>query len=330
MMNRFGTHILSRKVAVAVSALLVAALVVVAFQFAARAAANGSPQATQTIDAKTDPAAAGKALDFCEVLSNCKFVQSGDIKVGYDAPRVLGDALYNCGQADAEDEVTISDERSESNSVEESMSVKASLAFIGLAKASVEAEVNSKQLDEVATKLQQTNSVSVAPGTIGYTETRVPTAYLDGDTHVTNGVNLINVTNLELTYPGYGNKAINKIDWTNRHKDMTDQDRHENCAGLPPLYPSNAAASPHRSTRSSVKVCAAHRGCGHARPVTGIGQPVPAGTKLTLARGRVIYATGTAGKRGALLHARRRVPAGAYQLALSGHDDTSMVGVRVR
>jgi hypothetical protein len=330
MMSRFGTRIPSWKAAAAVSALLVAALVVVAFRFAAGATASGGPQAMQTIDAKTDPAAAGKALDFCAVSSNCKFVQSGDIKVDYDAPRALGDALYNCGEADAEDEVTISDERSESNSVEESMSLKASLAFIGLAKASVEAEVNSKQLDEVATKLQQTNSVSVEPGTIGYTETRVPTAYLKGDTHVTDGVNLFNVTNLELTYPGYGNKAINKIDWTNRHKEMTEQDRRDNCAGLPPLYPSNAVASRPRSAHASVRVCAAgHGGCGHARPVTGVGQSVPAGTKLTLARGRVIYATGTAGKRRALLYARRRIPAGAYQLALSGRDDTSMVGVRV-
>ncbi|HTV00582.1 MAG TPA: hypothetical protein VMF13_08605, partial [Luteitalea sp.] len=205
MMSRFGRAVLSRGVAVAASGLLVAALIVVAFQFAASPTASASPKGTQTIDAKTDPGAAGRALDLCVVISNCKFVQSGDIKVGYDAPRVLGDALYNCGQADAEDEVTISDERSESTSLEESMSAKATASFIGIAKASIETEVNSKQLDEVATTLKQTNSVSVAPGTIGFTETQVPTAYLDGDTHVTNGVNLINVTNLELTYPGYGN-----------------------------------------------------------------------------------------------------------------------------
>jgi hypothetical protein len=207
------------------------------------AAANVTPRvraagSVQTIDAKTEPAAAGKALnDFCETISNCKFVGTAPIVVAYDAPRVLGDALYNCGQADAEDEVAISDERSESTSIDEELSTKVKLGFIGLAHSAVEAEVDSKQLDEVATTLQQTNSVVVAPGTVGYTETRVPTAYLTGDTDITSGVNLIKVTNIELTYPGYGNAAINKLDWTDVHKAMTDQERHEHCAGLPPLYP---------------------------------------------------------------------------------------------
>lgn len=319
-----------RWIAVVASGLL-AALVVIALQLAASGTASGSPQNTQTIDAKTDPVAAGKALDFCEVISKCQFVQSGDIKVAYDAPRVLGDALYNCGNADAEDEVTISDERSESTSVEESISVKAKLGFIGLAKASIEAELKSKQLDEVATKLAQTNSVSVAPGTIGFTETRVPTAYLKGDTHVTNGVNLINVTNLELTYPGYGNQAINKMDWTNVHRNMTAQDTHDRCAGLPPIYPASGLGGSHRSRGHAVAVCTAKRGrCRNPRPVTGIDQRIAPGTRLTLARGRRIYAVGTAGKRRAALRPRRRVPAGAYTLFLRGPHDSTLLTVKVR
>jgi hypothetical protein len=309
---------------------LLAVLVVIAVGLGAGGTASGSAQPTQTIDAKTDPHGAGQALDLCVVLSKCQFVQSGDIKVAYDAPRILGDALYNCGKADAEDEVTISDERSESTSVEESMSVAAKLGFIGLAKASIEAEVNSKQLDEVATKLSQTNSVSVDPGTIGYTETRVPTAYLDGDTHVTNGVNLINVTNVELTFPGYGNKAINKIDWINVHKNMTDQDTHDHCAGLPPIYPVGELGGRQRSTGDAVVICAGNRGgCGDSRSVTGIDQSIPPGAKLTIARGRVIYATGTAGNGRTALRARRPVPTGAYSLVLSGRRDTTLVTVSV-
>lgn len=211
----------------------------------AGAAANVNPRvrahaSVQTIDAKTEPAAAGKAVnEFCQTIANCKFVGTAPIAVEYDAPRILGDALYNCGEADAEDEVKISDERSESTNIEEELSTKVKLGFIGLEHSAIEVAVDSKQLDEVATSLEQTNAVVVAPGTVGYTETRVPTAYVTGETDITSGVNLIKVTNVELTYPGYGNAAINKIDWTDVHKKMDDQERHEHCAGLPSLYPAS-------------------------------------------------------------------------------------------
>ena len=310
-----------------------AAVVAIGLQLGAGATASGSPQprAAQTIDAKTDPTAAGKALDFCAVISNCGFVKTAGIAVKYDAPRAIGDALYNCGNAEAEDIVAISDERSESTSLEESVSVKASLAFLGLAKASVEAEVKSKQLDEVATKLTQTNEVSVGPGTIGYTESRVPTAYLDGDAHVTNGVNLITVTNLELTYPGFGAGSINKVDWTSRHKEMTAQDRQNHCAGLPPIYPPSALRGAQSPSGHSLVVCTGHDGgCARRRIIAGIDEAIPPGTKLTLARGRQIYATGTAGKRGGVLHARRRIRAGPYALLLSGPHHTTMVQASVR
>jgi hypothetical protein len=318
-----------RRIAIATGVLAVVAAI--AIPLGSSGTAIGSQQNNQTIDAKTDPAAAGKALDFCEVISNCKFVQSGTIKVAYDNPRVLGDALYNCGKAEAEDIVAISDERSESTSIDESVSAKAKLGFLGLAKASIEAEVNSKQLDEVATKLKQTNAVSVEPGTIGYTESRVPTAYLGGDAHVTNGINLITVTNLELSYPGFGNQAINKMDWTAVHRHMTAQDVQDHCAGLPPIYSSigHGLGGPRNSQR--VTVCTGSGGgCRHRRVVTGIDQPIRPGTNLTLARGRVIYATGKAGKRRTVLHARRRVPAGKYTLLLSRLHRTTMLAVTVR
>jgi hypothetical protein len=321
-----------RTITIAGSGVL-AAVVAIGLQLGAGATASGSPQprAAQTIDAKTDPTGAGKALDFCAVISNCSFVKTGDIVVKYDAPRVIGDALYNCGKAEAEDIVAISDERSESTSLEESVSVKASLGFLGLAKASVEAEVKSKQLDEVATKLKQTNAVSVEHGTIGYTESRVPTAYLDGDAHITNGVNLITVKNLELTYPGFGSGSINKVDWTSRHKEMTAQDRQDHCAGLPPIYPTGALHSSQPPSSHQLVVCTGHDGgCSRRRIIGGVDVPTPRGTKLTLARGRQIYATGTVGKRGGVLRARRQVQPGQYTLLLSGRRGTTMLQASVR
>jgi hypothetical protein len=318
-----------RKVAVITGVL--AAVLAIALQFGSSGVASGRQQASRTIDAKTDPVAAGKALDICEVISKCQFVKAGEIKVAYDAPRVLGDALYNCGNAEAEDIVAISDERSESTSIDESVSAKAKLGFLGLAKASIEAEVNSKQLDEVATKLKQTNEVTVAPGTIGFTESRVPTAYLGGDAHVTNGVNLITVTNLELSYPGFGNQAINKMDWTSVHRNMTAQDTHDHCAGLPPIYPSSGVGGGRSRNAATVTVCGGPGGrCRHRRLVTGIDQPIHAGTNLVLTRGRIIYATGTAGKRMSILRARRRVTSGSYTLLLSGPQNSTMLTVTVR
>jgi hypothetical protein len=285
----------------------------------------------QTIDAKTDPAAAAKAInDFCQVIANCQFVGTAPITVDYDAYRVLGDALYNCGQADAEDEVTISDERSESWSFGEAVSTKVKLGFIGLAAASIEAEVNSKQLDEVATTLKQANSVSVAPGTIGYTETRVPTAYLTGDADITSGVNIVKVTHIELTYPGYGNAAVNKVDWRNVHQDMTALDRQEHCAAIPPLYPIKATSVGETRPSHLVVVCTSNRRCTNRRLIVGVQLSIPAGTKLTLARGRVIYALGSAGKRGIVLSATRQVRAGAYTLLLSGQHASTMLEVTIR
>ena len=227
-------------------------------QLASTGSATGSPTDTQTIDAKTNPTAAGQALNACAVKTNCKFTQSGDVKVAYDAPRILGDALYNCGRSEAEDTVAIGDERSSSTAIEESMSVKATVSFLELAKASIEAEVKSKQLEEVATKTTHTNAVSVEHGEVGYTVTKVPTAALTGNTQVTSGVNLINVTNVELNYPGYGDQAINKIDWTSVHKEMTSQQRQDRCSVLPPAQPDDGVA-PH--DRPALVICGRGRGC---------------------------------------------------------------------
>jgi hypothetical protein len=343
------TMLRNRGVRACGSGAALAAAVAAVLYLSTGAAATAGPRAaaapTQTIDAKTDPAAAGKALsDFCQVIANCQFVVTQPTTVSYDDPRILGDALYNCGASDAEDVVAISDERSESTSVDEALSTKVKLGFLGLAKASIEAEVNSKQLDEVATTLEQTNAVAVAPGTIGYTETRVPTAYLSGDAHVTNGVELIAVKNLALTYPGYGNAAINKVDWTDVHKDMTAQDRQSHCANLPALYPVAAIRSSKPPSSVSLVVCAARsapshggaartgsrRQCSARRLETGTGERIPRRANAALARGHDIYATGTTDRSGVVVHTRRAIRDGAYELLLSAPHDDTMFQVTVR
>lgn len=323
-----------RTITVAGSAAL-AALVAIGIQLGSSTSAIGSPGDTQTIDAKTNPTAAAQALNACAAGAQCKFTPAGKAQVALDAPRILGDALYNCGGAEAEDTVAISDERSQSTSLEESLSVKASVEILEVAKVSVEAEVNSKQLDEVATKTTQTNSVSVEPGEIGWTETQVPTATLTGTYSITNGGSQINVINVVLNFPGFGvpdDKSLNAISFTSKHEKMTDQDRKDRCSVLPPLNPAGIAApgAPGAATSHTLVICGRGRGCANRRTVTGIDQPLTRGTRVSLVRGRVIYATGVIGNRGGVLRAQRPVRRGSYTLLLSGPHNASMLSAKVR
>jgi hypothetical protein len=335
-----------RVIAVACSVLLAAAIAIGPLgsgSARARPRADAAPVA-QTIDAKTDPAAAGKALDdFCQIIANCQFVGTVPVPVKYDAPRVLGDALYNCGGSDAEDEVAISDERSESTSVDESLTASVKLGFLGLAKSSIEAEVKSGQMDEVATTIKHINAVVVAPGYYGYTETQVPTAYLTGYANITDGVNLVKVTNLELTYPGYGNADINALQWIDVGNVMSADDRHQHCSGLPALS-SVATVRAAAADDVDLMVCPgrltptvrgpdrepADRHC--ARRELRLGEPlsIPAGTEVALARGGVVYASGSAPATELVLHARRALPLGTYTVALSGPRDDTVLQAQLR
>jgi hypothetical protein len=323
-----------RKRAIAVgSSGLLAAVVAIGIQLGSSTSASGSPTSTQTIDAKANPAAAAQALSACAGPAQCTFTPSGDPKVALTPPRVLGDALYDCGAAEAEDIVSISDERSQSTSLEESLSVKVSAEILEVAKVAVEAEVNSKQLDEVATKTTQTHEVSVEPGEIGWTETQVPTATLTGTYSISSGGNQINVTNVDVSFPGFGkptDTSLNVISFTSRHAKMTAQDVKDRCSVLPPLNPSKASSGAlggiGSASSDSLVICAAGRGCAQRRTVTGIGQSIPRGANVSLVRGTVVYASG---KGGSVLRAQRPVPRGHYALLLSGPQGASMSGVTV-
>jgi hypothetical protein len=324
MLRRRRPIVIAAAVAVAVAAVLLSS------GASASRAPRADAAASQTINAQTNPQQAGQAInDFCAVISNCKFV-GGQPTVKYADARVLGDALYNCGQSDAEDEVTISDRRSESTSVDEELSASVKLGFLGLEKTSIEAEVHSKQLDEVATETEQRNSVSVEPGEVGYTETQVPTAYINGTAYVTDGVNLITITNVELTYPGYGNQAINKIQWTDVHRLMDEKQRAAHCDQLPALAPASAALTAPRPNSDAVVLCAGSGACTGNELISDNPLPITAGTRLTLARGTKIYASGTAGKRRIVLHRRRPVGAGTYTLIVSSRRRTTLLEATLR
>ncbi len=304
---------------------------------ATRTPRGGAGDPTQVIDAKTDPAAASKALnDFCDQLANCKFV-GGTPTTGYGPPRVLGDALYNCGQGEqsyAEDSVAISDERSESTTLSESLSAKVSAGLIGLAKQSIEAEVDSKQMEEVSTTTTDENSVSLQPGWKGWTQSRISSAYVAGDAYVTDGIHLIKVTDIDVSFPGYAALGTAGITYDGYRTPMTDADRQQHCAilpgqsgvkgalkalapeSLPVVLCTRKPATPPPAFAGSVGVRPRRFSCV-SRHAVGNMVLTAGATKAKLARGRRTYAVGTARKRGIVLYARRKVGSGTYTLRLT-------------
>lgn len=310
----------------------------------------GAAADTQVIDAKKDPAAAAKALnDFCQQLANCKFVGTTPISTSYGEARILGDALYNCGQAYADDSVAVSDERSESTSLSESLSAKVSAGLIGLAKQSIEAEVDSKQLEATSTTTTQTSSVSVPPGWKGWTQTRISSAYVAGDALVTDGIHLIKVTGIDLSFPGYASTSAGNvgIKWVGYKTPMTAADQHERCASLPGQAGVTGALDAPAPESLPVELCTrkaaipppAFAGSVGRKPrlrtcVTrhAIGNIVltPGAAKATLARGRRTYAEGTARRSGILLNAWRKVGSGTYTLTLARSHQITVAPITIR
>lgn len=152
------------------------------------------------INAKTDPTGAGRALtQGCANISNCKW-HTTSVTPAYGPPRILGDVLYNCSPKNeemdmAETAVGVADERAQTTSLSEKVSLKLSLELVGLASTSVEFEAFSKQAVTFKTGVEVENAVVVPPGFKGYTTTQLLSANVTGDMVV--GDNLIQVQNVD-------------------------------------------------------------------------------------------------------------------------------------
>ena len=281
----------------------------------------------QKIDAKTQPQQAGDALDEC---ANAKIVagtspppsgcswdttsKNPTFVVGYGPPQILGDALYNCAdesnsQAYSESSVTFSDEREESTSISETLSVEVSLGFLGFEKATAEFELFSKQSTSFSTSVTTTNAVAVPPGWKGWTETQLATASVTGDAYITSGIKLIQVQNIDLSFPGYQDPtstADSNIKIIGYREEMTSDDRDTRCAdgpGAQALAPGGLDVTLCRAT------CA-------ARKVVGITPPrIRRGTAVMTRRGRT-YAKGTHIRGHHRLKVRRAIRPGKYTLTV--------------
>ncbi|MBV8946484.1 MAG: hypothetical protein JOZ95_13755 [Solirubrobacterales bacterium] len=271
------------------------------------------------IDGNTNPTGAGTAINtYCGPnFENCKFVGPASPTLGYGPPRSIGDAVYNCGQTYAEDKVEISDERSESTSLDQSVSLSVKVGIIKL-----EGETEFSELEKISSGLGTTGTVEVAPGEKGWLETRVPTASATG--YITDGIHF-QVTNFELTFPGYRLKGSNNsIIFTSVHDKLgDDQKLCKNLALTLPPAPVALGAGP----GLPILICTARR-C--TTRVMTLAPAIRPNTEVTLARGTRIYATGTAGRLRIVLRARRHVPPGRYVLFLTGPRRTTMRQVTVR
>ena len=311
-----------------------------ASSLAARPAVSGTP--TEVIDARTDPQLAGQTLSSgwspgCEESHppTCSFSSEGSITVGYGPPKILGDALYNCSEDDyAETAVGASDERGESTSVTESLSLKASLGFLGLAKTSLEFEVFSKQAGEFSTEVTSTNAVAVPPMWKGWTETRVLTAFVGGSFYVTQGVHLVQVKDIDLSFPGYQNPNDKKdvpVEYIGYRTPMTQFDIASRCNSFAGIGGQKLPAMP--TGRSTITLCrvvpvaglGSVSGAGPrpdfitrcaAREVTGTAPPSNGQATATLVRHGRVFAAGTDTNGRIRLTERRPITPGIYTLTI--------------
>jgi hypothetical protein len=280
--------------------------------------AQGSPD--RVIDAKANPDAAADALNSgCADKSNCTWNNDTAVTSDYGVPSILGDVLYNCSDDEyAETAVGVEDERQESTSVSEKVSLKVSLSFLGFAKAAVEAEVKSGQIEAVSTSVSVTNAVAVPPGYKGWTVTEILSANVTGSAYITAGINkLIQVKNIDLSFPGYQDPddASSRVIYTGVKAPMSAADVTAACdtttvKGAALLR--RAMAPP---TKFKLRLCPRPGSC-RSREVAGSLPPVVRRATALLTRAGRRYGRGTYTRGHTQLRMRRPLKAGTYKLTL--------------
>jgi hypothetical protein len=283
----------------------------------------------QVIDAGTNAADAAKALnDGCVDTHKCQWTSTPKTMLSdYGPERIIGDVLYNCSATDqARTAVGVTDERGDTTSLSESLSFEVSLGVLGLEKSSGELSVFSGQSQSFSTEVSVSNSVPVPPGFKGWTEASMLSTAVNGSVSITQGIHLIKVTDIDLTFPGYTARGTSgqrsPVVYSGIAEAMTADEVKTRCDALPTGTSSataRAAAQARRAKarteRFKISVC---RRTGCARlAVTGPKKPPPlraVTAKLTRA-GRV-YAVDN-GRDGRLrLTQRRTITPGEYKLIM--------------
>ncbi|WP_157592067.1 hypothetical protein [Solirubrobacter soli] len=291
---------------------------------AAAPAAFAQPAPSKTIDSKASPGAAADILTtFCgDDIKNCQWVTNGKFTGDYGPERIIGDAAYNCtdpgiANANIEAATGFEEEREESTSVQETLKLKLSLGLIGLADSSAEFEAFSKQAGSTSTAAEVTNEVTVVPGWKGYTTYRVPSANANGSVYVTDGISVIAVSNIDVSFPGYVlPNQDSTIRYISNKKPMTDQEYTDHCkAVVPTAAAASRALVPNPVTRATfgLELCTGET-CT-TRKVTGARPAARRGTATLLREGRAV-AKGRVGDGRIRLRAGT-LAAGTYQLVIA-------------
>ena len=292
------------------------------------ALAQGTPD--QVIDAKANPDAAAAALNSgtparCQDGSNCgwkndtKFNAKTNGTPAYGAPSILGDVQYNRSTDEySETAVGVEDERQETTSVSEKVSLKVSLSFIGLAKSSAEFEAFSKQSTSFSTSVSVTNAVTVPPLYRGWTVTRIRTGTVTGSAYVTQGINLIQVEGIDLSFPGFraASDTTDPVLYTGIKQPMDADDIKAACSNLDESVDTAQLlrAARARATTFKLGLCRASGRCTSRKAAGSLPPDVPTPARCSpepAADGRGTYLRGQT-----KLSMRRPLKAGRYKLTL--------------
>jgi hypothetical protein len=303
-------------------ALTATVLAVVAAGPSAAAAARQTPD--QVIDAKANPDAAAAALNSgCADMSNCKWnsdTKPTVLEEDYGPPALLGDVLYNCADEEyAETAVSVEDERQETTSVSEKVSLKVSLGFLGFEKTSAEMSVFSKQSESFSIAVKITDAVEVPPGYKGWTVTQPRTVAVNGSAYITSGINkLIQVKNIDLSFP-FPDPDLPidaSVTYTGIKAPMTADDIKAACDPTDDSAAALLAATKAPPKHFALRVCGRSGRCA-SRTVAGSLPPRVRRAGARLSRAGRTVGRGTYVRGRTRLAMQRRLKPGKYRLTLT-------------
>ena len=304
---------------------------------AVRALATDVPD--QVFDAQTDPTGAAQALSTgCADIANCRLKDLRDVTNAYDPPKILGDVLYNCsvpGGPDAYTAVGLSDTRGETTSVSEKLSVKLQGGLIGLASASLEGWISSTQSQTVSTTATTTQQVTVPPGYKGLNTSQVLSANATADYYITRGIQLIEVKDVDLTFPGYqdkqnqGDSAVvtNGVAVPINPVINLNYETIAPCNGVDDNLGNVFGAPRGKFVATSFKVtlCPPAKRCV-THSIAGPPPTVVRQATTILSRNGRTYAAGTDTRGGIRLTQRRKITSGKYTLIIRQTPKKTIVG----
>lgn len=288
-------------------------------------AGTNADQAAAAITAGCTDPATGK-LD----RTKCQWNDDTAITTAYGPARVVGDVLYNCsadrgdGTPTAEVAIGVSDERAEQTSLSESISLTMSLGFLDLEKTSVGFTAFTGQSSRFATTVKATDVVSVPPGYKGYVQTEVLSAAVNGSVYITQGINLIQVKNIDMKFPGYESdstpSSMAQVAYSGIKKPMTPTELSKYC---PTTVGAEPGVDPTQDEHFKLAVCqpapphSRHRGKCVRRPVSSSARlPRLSGVTATLSRDGQVYASEGDRTGGMKLSLQRTITPGDYMLTM--------------